>query len=108
MLLGFLLGIAFRLFLIIFVWSECEWALSSAVGSLFASLGGLGERKKRKRAGDDGKGSSSARLLFFDHYCIFIAITQREPLRTREVDKVKFIYYGKGSMKMLEGLWKIG
>ena len=35
---------------------------------------------------------------------VFIAITQREPLRTREVDKVKFIYYGKGSMKMLEGL----
>ena len=62
------------------------------------------ERKKRKRAGDDGKGSSSARLLFFDHYCIFIAITQREPLWTREVDKVKFIYYGEGSMKMLEGL----
>ena len=27
---------------------------------------------------------------------VFIAITQREPLRTREVDKVKFIYYGSG------------
>ena len=52
-------------------------------------------RKRKKRAGYDGKGS----------------ITQREPLRTREADKVKFIYYGEATSlgrRQYEDVWGRG
>ena len=69
----------------------------------FCVVGRLG-RKKRKRAGDDGKGkerrvafshlfpllSPLARFLFF-HYCYFCWRTQREPLRRGE-DEALSVY----------------
>ena len=79
MLLGFLLGIAFRLFLIIFVWSECEWALSSAVGSLFASLGGLGRGKNESARGTMGR-DRPPRACYFSIITVFLSGAPNEDI----------------------------
>ena len=72
------------------------------------SLRGLERGKKRKARGGRWEGIVLRACAIFRSLLYFYCYYPAEPLRTREVDKVKFIYYGKGSMKMFGGLRKIG
>ena len=69
------------------------------------SLGGLGRGKKESARGR-WEGIILRALAIFRSLLYFCCYYPAEPLRTREVDKVKFIYYGQGSMKMFGGLRK--
>ena len=66
---------------------------------------GWGEEKKKARGGP-WEGIILRALAIFRSLPYFCCYYPAEPLRTREVDKVKFIYYGQGSMKMFGGLRK--
>ena len=66
---------------------------------------GWGEEKKKARGGR-WEGIILRALAIFRSLLYFCCYYPAEPLRTREVDKEKFIYYGQGSMKMFGGLRK--